>query len=135
MSMKKIIDDIWILLDSGIVLYSRCDETKVDAQLFGGLMSAINMFAEDLVKGGITNFELSKKKYTISKMKDLLFVASSDKKLKQKTINSKIKEVEERFCDCFERELKLFDGDVACFQDFELEQREVPIKQFQQAFW
>ncbi len=44
--MVKLIQDLWILSNSGIVVFSRAFDQKVDEQLFGGLMSALDTFAQ-----------------------------------------------------------------------------------------
>ena len=54
--------------EEGIVLFSRVFNPKVDDQLFGGLMSALNTFAESLSDGGLSNFELSDKRFALMKM-------------------------------------------------------------------
>ena len=75
--MAKLIRDLWIQKSDGIVLFSRVLNKKVEDQLFGALMSALNSFAEQLSEGGLSNFELSDKKFTIIRKKGLLFVCST----------------------------------------------------------
>ncbi|KKM72420.1 hypothetical protein LCGC14_1420660, partial [marine sediment metagenome] len=41
--MAKLIQDIWILAESGIVLFHRVFNKQIDAQLFGALMTALNV--------------------------------------------------------------------------------------------
>ena len=53
--MVKLIKDLWILTESGITVFSRVIDPRVNPQLFGALMSAINSFAEKLTEGGISN--------------------------------------------------------------------------------
>ena len=49
--LLKILRDIWILTDSGIVLFHRTYDQDLDEQLFGSLLSALNSFAEEISKG------------------------------------------------------------------------------------
>ena len=63
----KVVQDLWILSDSGIVLFSRVFNPKVNEQLFGALMSALNTFANELSSGGLSSFELSSIRFTILK--------------------------------------------------------------------
>jgi len=51
--VPKILKDIWVLTDSGIVLFSKMYDQKVNTQLFGALMSALNKLEEALSDGGI----------------------------------------------------------------------------------
>ena len=70
--MAKVLQDFWILeSESGIVLFHRVIDNQLDVQLFGGLMSALNTFAELLANGGISSFELSKKRCAILKDKNI----------------------------------------------------------------
>ena len=71
--MTKIIQDIWILDDAGIVLFHRVFDENVDVNLFGGLLSAMNSFAEEISKGSLSNFELAEKKFSILKKRNYLF--------------------------------------------------------------
>lgn len=121
--MAKVIQDIWILTQSGIVVFKRVFNSKVDAQLFGGLMSALNIFANELASGGLTNFELSSIRFTILKNNDFLFVFSAPKKVKEKRLHEEMKKIAEKFfnlypVEWFENE---WDGDINMFDNFENE--------------
>ena len=58
----KVLQDVWILHKSGIVVFHRPFKESVSPQLFGAMMSALNTFSEQLADGGLSNFELNKKK-------------------------------------------------------------------------
>ncbi|GAH43637.1 unnamed protein product, partial [marine sediment metagenome] len=75
MYLPRILIDIWILTDNGIVLYSKVSDQKVNPQLFGALMSALNKFAEKLTDGGISNFEMADLRFVIIKRRRFLFIA------------------------------------------------------------
>ena len=79
----KVLQDIWILSEAGIVVFNRVFDPKVNEQLFGALMSALNSFAENLVQGGPMSFELSSVRYTTIRKQNFLFIANSSKKIKQ----------------------------------------------------
>ena len=133
--MAKVIQDIWILTQTGIVVFKRVFNSKVDAQLFGGLMSALNIFANELASGGLTNFELSSIRFTILKNNDFLFVFSATKKVKEKRLHEEMKKIAEKFfnlypVEWFENE---WDGDVNMFANFKNEIEyalEDPVKKF-----
>ena len=82
--MVKLLRDIWILTESGTTVYSRVIDPRVNPQLFGALMSALNTFAENLTEDGISNFELSNIRFSIIKKHNFLFVANSSNKIKVK---------------------------------------------------
>lgn len=137
--LVKVLQDIWILTENGIVLFHRVFNEKVDEQLFGGLMAALNSFAEELVKTGLSNFELQNKRYTIIKRNNLLFIANSSKNVKEKKVTEELDIVANKFFKLFSLDmLKNWDNDVNTFLVFENEIKnslEETIKKFQDAFW
>ena len=95
--LLKILRDIWILTDSGIVLFHRTYDQDLDEQLFGSLLSALNSFAEEISKGGLSNFELQNKRFTLLKKNNIIFIANSSKKFKEKKVMEELKEIVEKF--------------------------------------
>ena len=133
-----VIQDLYILSDSGIVLFSRVFNPKVNEQLFGALMSALNTFATELTSGGLTSFELSSIRFTIMKNDRYLFVCNSSKKVKEKHVIDELRRISERFLEHFTIDLENWDGDVGIFEGFEEhieDSLEETIKKFQKAFW
>jgi hypothetical protein len=137
--MVKILQDLYIISEGGIVLYHRIFDEKFDDQLFGGLMSALNSFAEELMNEELSNFELQDKRYTFIRRNDILFVASSSKKIKTKRIIDELELIVKSFFDLYPVEfLETWEGDVAIFLNFEKEiedSLEGTIQKFQKAFW
>jgi hypothetical protein len=138
-SMVKVLQDLYIISEGGIVLYHRVFDEKLDEQLFGGLMSALNSFAEELTNEGLSNFELQDKRYTLIRKNEILFVASSSKKIKAKKVIEELQLIVNHFFDLYPKEiLETWEGDVAIFLDFEKEiedSLEGTIQKFQKAFW
>jgi len=137
--VEKVIQDIWILNDAGAVLYYRVFDKKVDEQLFGALMSALNLLAEELEKGGLSNFELKDKKYIITKHHGILFIVNSSKKTKEKKVNEEIKSIVDKFFTLYPKEMfNNWDNDVSIFADFEnhiKDSLQDTIDKFEKAFW
>ena len=136
--MGKIIQDLWILTDSGVTVYSRVYDTKVNDQLFGALMSAINQFAETIVEGGISNFELKNKKFTIIQHNNFLFIANTPSKEKEKKIKQELERISDKFFELYGEKLLNWDCDVSIFSDFEKhieDSLKNAIKKFQDTFW
>lgn len=135
--MGKILQDIYIL-HYGIVVFNRVFDETIDAQLFGGLMSAIESFAAELAHGMLSSFDLSKKRFTITKKGELLFIANADKSIKQKKVEQEIKHISDRFIEQFGHVFEKFDGDLSRFNSFEKiieESLEDPLKRFERNFW
>jgi len=137
--MVKVLQDVWVLSEGGVVLYHRVYDEKVDDQLFGSLMSALNTFAEEISNNGLSNFELQNKRFTLLKRRGFLFIANSSKKVKEKKIIQELKSIVFRFFELYSDEiLKNWDGDISIFSNFEKEiedSLEEIIKKFQNAFW
>ncbi|HEA70434.1 hypothetical protein LCGC14_1386210 [marine sediment metagenome] len=137
--MAKLIQDIWIMADSGIVLFHRVFSQQIDAQLFGGLMTALSVFAEQLSKGGLTNFELSDKRFSVIKRNDLLFIANSSKNQKPKKVAQELDVITERFFELYNDDFMAhFNGNIKQFEAFEREienSLEETKRKFQKAFW
>ena len=133
--MAKVLQDLWVLQESGVVVYRRVFNEGVNAQLFGGLMSALHAFANELSSGGLTNFELSSIRFTILKSNGFLFVANAAKKVKEKKVQEELTKVSDKFFNQYPVDwLKSdWDGDISYFTDFEKEIVDTlqdPIKKF-----
>jgi len=137
--MAKIIRDFWILTSTGVSLFSQIsDEEKINPQLFGALMSALNTFAEKLSDGGISNFEMSNIRFVIVKRRDFLFVGSAPSKVKEKKVIAELKLISDKFFEIYKQEtLANWDNDISIFSNFgtHIEQSLNPSQKFKEAFW
>jgi len=136
--LVKILQDIWILNESGIVVFSRVFNPNVNEQLFGALMTALNSFANELARGGLSSFELSSMRFTIYKNKGFIFITNTDKKVKEKKVQAELQAVSERFFSKYSEILPAWDSDISVFKDFKDEIEESlqnVIKKFEDAFW
>jgi len=116
--MPKIIKDLWVLTDNGIVLFSKMYDQKVNPQLFGALMSALNKFAEALSDGGISSFEKSDLRFMIMKRRKFLFIGSSLKKMKEKKVIEELKQISDIFFRIYAKDLINWDSNVSIFSSF-----------------
>jgi hypothetical protein len=135
----KILKDLWILTDNGVVLFSRVFDATINPQLFGGLMSALNTFAEKLTDGGISNFEMSDLRFVIVKRRSFLFIGSSLNKTKEKKVIDELKRISDMFFEVYSEILINWDSDVNYFSDFgehiDKSMEKQPIKNLKDAFW
>ena len=116
--MPRILIDFWVLTDNGIVLYSKVSDQKVNPQLFGALMSALNKFAEKLTDGGISNFEMSDLRFVIIKRRSFLFIGSSSYKTKEKKVIDDLMLISDKFFQLYTEALINWDNNVETFSDF-----------------
>jgi len=113
------LQDIWILHKSGIVMFHRVFSESVSPQAFGAMMSALSSFAEQLADGGLSNFELNNKRFTIIKKYDLIFIANSSKRFNQKKINRELEKVSKKFLKLNSEKIKDYKGQIGAFTQFE----------------
>lgn len=136
--MAKLLQDLWILTDSGAVLYHRTYDSQITEQLFGGLMCALSSFAETLVDGGLSSFELSNKRFNILKKNKIFFISNSEKKQKEKKVIPELEKVADKFIEKYPPNFfKTWDLDVSIFDKFEeqiKDQLKDPIKNFWDGF-
>ena len=116
--VPKILKDFWVLTDNGIVLFSKGYDQKVNPQLFGALMSALNKFAEALSDGGISSFDKSDLRFVIIKRRNYLFIGSSSIKMKEKKVIDELMQISDTFFRIYAKNLINWDNDVSVFSDF-----------------
>jgi hypothetical protein len=116
--LPRTLIDFWVLTDNGIVLYSKVSDQKVNPQLFGALMSALNKFAEKLTDGGISNFEMSDLRFVIIKRRRFLFIGSSSNKTKEKKVIDDLLLISDQFFELYAEALINWDNNVETFSDF-----------------
>ena len=117
----KVLQDIWILEKSGIVIFHREYDKAVSPQLFGAMMSALNHFAEQLTEGGMSNFELQNTRFTLKKQRELIFVANSSREINQKKVNKELKKISLKFIKLYSEKLKTFKGKIGAYSEFKKE--------------
>ncbi len=118
-SLVKLIRDLWILTESGLTIFNRVTDPTMGPQVFGGLMIALNTYAESLIEGGISNFELSSIRYTIVKKNHFLFVANSSNKIKDKKVLNELKNIAKKFFEAYSEEiLKNYNSNIRVFKSF-----------------
>ncbi len=116
--LPKILIDFWVLTENGIVLYSKVSDQKINPQLFGALMSALNKFAEKLTDGGISNFEMSDLRFVIIKRRRFLFIGSSLYKTKEKKVIDDLMLISDQFFKLYSEEFLDWDNNIETFSDF-----------------
>ncbi|MHA1931722.1 MAG: hypothetical protein ACW96X_04225 [Promethearchaeota archaeon] len=114
----KVLQDVWILHKSGIVVFHRLFRESVSPQLFGAMMSALNTFSEQLADGGLSNFELLNKRFTIIKKSNLIVVATSSKQFNQKKVNRELEKISKKFIKLYSKDLENYQGKIGAYSQF-----------------
>lgn len=119
--MGKILQDIWIFTETGISVFKRVfDPKQVNEQRFAMFLSAVNSFANQVYAGGISNFEVSDKKFSILKKNNFLFIGNTDPKIKNKKIINELEEISNKFFEIYPKDLlEHWNGDLSLFEHFE----------------
>jgi len=118
--LGKILRDLWILTEDGLTIFSRVIDPTIGPQVFGGLMSALNTFAESLAEGGMSNFQLSSIRFTIEKKNHFLFVANASNEVKPKKVMSELKKVSKIFFKVYPEEIiQDWSKNIKSFSNFE----------------
>ena len=81
-------------------------------------MSALNSFSEQLIDGGLSNFELNNKRFTIIKKSNLIFVANSSKQFNQKKVNRELEKISKKFLKLYSGELEKYKGRIGAYSQF-----------------
>ena len=121
--MDKIIQDIWIISQSGTVVFKRVFNQGVSDDLFVGFLNALNVVADMLSNGNVAKFELNSIKYITLKNNNFLFIGDSAKKVKEKRVQEELKKIAKKFFDKYSVEWLKNDwnGEIEIFSDFEKE--------------
>ncbi len=136
--MSKLLQDLWIMTPDGTVLFKRVFEEKLNEQLFGGFMSALETFASQLDDHGLSSFEIGSKKFILKKEQGNFYVANFDKKVNPKKAQAELEEIARKFINAYQVELMSFRGNIEAFKGFEKqiqESLEEVVTKFQASFW
>ncbi len=116
-----ILKDIWIFSKSiGIELYSYSIETKVETDLLGGFMTAIQALSQEVAYKNIDSMIFGDDRFTIYHEEDREFyiLARSSAKVSEETSEKVLSIVYNRFWKEFSNEINDFVGNVKPFQKF-----------------
>ncbi len=117
--LGKILRDIWILTEDGLTIFSRVINPNMGPQVFGGLISALNTFAETLSDGGMSNFNLSSIRFSIEKKNNFLFIANSSNDIKPKKALNELRKVTNLFYKVYPEDIiKNWSKNIKVFSNF-----------------
>jgi len=115
----RVINEIWIININGITLFNLSKEDRIDPQLFGGFISAIENFIKSLGYKEINSIILGESKIMFYHGEQgLIFISRSGKKVKEKLIINGLKLVEQKFLAQYKEVLRTWKGDQDSFTKF-----------------
>ncbi len=113
--------DIWIFsINEGIELYSYSLETKVETDLIGGFMSAIQALSQQATYKTLDSMVFGDNRFTIytEENRGYYILARSSAKTLEETLGKILKTIYNRFWKEFSHELINFKGNVTAFRKF-----------------
>jgi hypothetical protein len=136
--MNKIIRDLWILYKEGMVIYHRVYYEKMDSDLLGGFISALNSFATTFDHDGLSNFTMGEKQFVMAKNQQLIFVLNCDVKIKMKDAKNELNMIMKRFFQTYSLDIiNNWNGDKSTFRGFErnIEDSMAPMEKLNAGLW
>lgn len=114
------IKEIWIYTSSGIELFSYSPDSRMDVDLLGGFLTAIQQFGMELSKKQVKEIILGDERYSIYKEENQLFfiVGRSSIKAQAQDIEKTLEKIYTKFYKEYSKELDNFLGDVLIFKSF-----------------
>lgn len=117
MTAQPVLEELWIVEQTGLTLYNQAVETNVNSQLFGSFMAAVNQLASQLGQGKFDSVDFGDYKLTFTHCADtnVMIIARSDPKVKDARIRAYLGKIREDFIVKFCETLKEWDGNVDVF--------------------
>jgi hypothetical protein len=101
-------------------MFQRVLDQKLNSDLLGGFISALNSFATSFDEEGLSDFEMSNKRFVIAKKENLLFITNCERRIKTKEAREELQKVMNKFFQNYPPEVwKNWDGDASKFHGFE----------------
>ncbi len=113
-----LVDEFYIIADSGLCYYSKSRKKEIDKTLFSGLLTALNSLSEQIASKTIDSLVLQNEKYVISKQEHLMFIVRTAPKTKDSDVRKVLAEMAQIFVQSFSpKELeKNWDGNLNKFE-------------------
>jgi len=117
--MLETIEDLWIILDTGIVLFTYLKDQEVNPDIFGGIVTVLDNFAEVTLKCGLEFFEIDPNIYIVIKRHHLIFIATAPHKTNFDDLMVDLRMVVAKFFSIFPIDVKeKWNGNRNYFSDF-----------------
>ena len=115
--------DIWILIKSGITVFRKVKNQYIEDQLFGALMSTLDIFTKKVFDGNLSTFGFGTIQFFLYQRNNFIFVGSFTKKVKEKKALKELEIIADKFFGTFSSELlnnilTNWDGNIEVFSEF-----------------
>ena len=133
----SLLNEFWIISSDGLPVYHQTLTEELDQSLFGGFISAIQIFIKELGEEEIKKLEMGGSKIIIlsSEDREWFFIGKSNIKAKEKKIHKYLSEIREIFFKHYRTVLKDWNKNTEIFQELDnlidIKNPETPEKQKQ----
>ena len=117
------ISEIWIITETGLPLFNKSVDQKMDMFVLGGFLSAIQTFIQSsFQEEKLDRLVMGESKLTFlyAQGTNIFIVVRTHKKAKDKEIRKKLELIKDLFIARYGERLKNFNCDVSDFQHFNL---------------
>lgn len=117
------ISEIWIITETGLPLFNKSVDQKMDMFVLGGFLSAIQTFIQSsFQEEKLDRLVMGESKLTFlyAQGSNIFIVVRTHKKAKDKEILKKLELIKDLFIARYGERLKNFNCDVSDFQHFNL---------------
>lgn len=119
MERNREINGLWIIHTQGKILFSHTNNRNFDTHLLGGLISALNSFANLYTKSELHRIELDSSLFHLIQEKSFLFVANASKNMNLPTIERILRLNITKFYHNYpDRMLEFWEDNLEFFQNF-----------------
>ena len=109
--MIKHLQDLWILKEGGIVIFSKKDNNEINEQFIGGFISALSSFSKAILNEMLSYFATDNLKVKILSEQGFMFVGRFPKKIKDKQIVKELNFIVEKFFEFYHKK-KLYNIEI-----------------------
>ncbi|WP_371805510.1 CDC27 family protein [Candidatus Lokiarchaeum ossiferum] len=115
-----VLNDFWIITETGLEIFSYSPGMEINLTLFGGFVSALQTFSQEVTKKRMESFVIGDLRYSFyfEDGKKIFILGRSELSESEKTVNFILKQIYQRFNLEFEKRLEKFSGDVTPFSKF-----------------
>lgn len=139
MEINREIDGFWIIHTQGKIIFSHTKNRVFDTHLIGGLISALNSFANLYTKSDLHRIEFDSSLFHMIKDKSFLFVANASKNVSSISIERILRlNITKFYHDYPDRLLDFWEENMGFFQDFTpqlQEPNEDPLDKLKNTLW
>jgi len=114
------LQDLWILKEGGVVVFSKKNNKSINDQFIGGFISALSSFTKVILNDILSHFATHNLQVKILSKEGFMFVGRFPKKIKDKQVKKELDYIVSKFFEYFPQDqINKFGTDMKYYQKFE----------------